>query len=218
MYADSGGIYGLWQRSFTSLKKRKRDKTFDRQLGIAFRSDMSSKEISLVCKINIFYITKETNKNHRGQVNRPARVNQGTCPCDPLSLWPVVDNRWNHGVKLLHDWKNASKRCEFFWFYLYLCHVLLRFMLVLNCNTKISEKSDMAKSWALGFAACHKQELFVAQELINKIKCCGIKDPIYKNHRKALSWLSWSCGNNLQFCWLSWWLRWNINVSWNNIK
>ena len=127
----------------------------------------------------------------------------------------LVDNRWKHGVKLLHDWKNASKRCEFFWFYLYLCHVLLRFMLVLNCNTKISEKSDMAKSWALGFAACHKQELFVAQELINKIKCCGIKDPIYKNHRKALSW---SCGNNLQFCWLSWWLRWNINVSWNNIK
>ena len=28
----------------------------------------------------------------------------------------------------------------------YLCHVLLRFTLVLNCNTKISEKSDMAKS------------------------------------------------------------------------
>ena len=43
-------------------------------------------------------------------------------------------------------------------------------MLVLNCNTKISEKSDMTKSWALGFAACHKQELFVAQELINKVK------------------------------------------------
>ena len=36
----------------------------------------------------------------------------------------------------------------------------------------------MAKFWALGFAACHKQELFVAQELINKVKskCCGIKD------------------------------------------
>ena len=29
------------------------------KLGIAFRSDMSSKEISLVCKVNIFYITKE---------------------------------------------------------------------------------------------------------------------------------------------------------------
>jgi len=39
-----------------------------------------------------------------------------------------------------------SKRCEFFRFYLYLCHVLLRFTLVLICNTKISEKSDMAKS------------------------------------------------------------------------
>ena len=47
---------------------------------------------------------------------------------------------------------------------------MLRFMLVLNCNTKISDKSDMTKSWALGFAACHKQELFVAQELINKVK------------------------------------------------
>lgn len=41
------------------LKKRKRDKTFDRRMGIAFRSDMSPKEISLVCKVNIFYITKE---------------------------------------------------------------------------------------------------------------------------------------------------------------
>ena len=59
--------------------------------------------------------------------------------------------------------------------------MLLRFVLVLNCNTKISEKSDMTKSWTLGFAACHKQELFVAQELINKVKskCCGIKG-LYK--------------------------------------
>ena len=81
-----------------------------------------------------------------------------------------VSYRWESGVKLLHDWKNASKRCEFFGFYLYLCHVLLRFTLVLNCNTKISEKSDMTKSRALGFAACHKRELFVAQELINKLK------------------------------------------------
>ncbi|MCF2655636.1 hypothetical protein I6E46_11940 [Prevotella loescheii] len=36
-------------------------------------------------------------------------------------------------------------------------------------NTKISEKSDMAKSGPLGFAACHKQELFVAQDIINNI-------------------------------------------------
>ena len=37
---------------------------------------------------------------------------------------------------------------EFFIFYLYLCHVLLLFTLVLICNTKIGEKSDMAQSWA----------------------------------------------------------------------
>ena len=34
---------------------------------------------------------------------------------------------------------------------------------ILIRNTKIGEKSDMAKSCALGFAACRKQELFVAQ-------------------------------------------------------
>ena len=46
----------------------------------------------------------------------------------------------------------------------------------------------------LGFAACHKQELFVAQVLINKVKSkyCGIKDekfymedlPIHPSQRK----------------------------------
>ena len=36
------------------LKKRKRDKTFDRRMGEEIRSDMSPKEISLVCKVNIF--------------------------------------------------------------------------------------------------------------------------------------------------------------------
>ena len=50
---------------------------------------------------------------------------------------------------------------------------------ILNCNTKIGEKSDMAKSWALGFATCHKQELFVAQELIKMIKLKWGK--IFKN-------------------------------------
>ena len=44
----------------------------------------------------------------------------------------------------------------------------LMILLDLICSTKVSEISDMAKSW--GFAACHKQELFVAQELINKVK------------------------------------------------
>ena len=66
--------------------------------------------------------------------------------------------------------KIPPKGVSFFGFYLYLCHVLLRFIHAFNCNIKISEKSDMTKSWALGFAVCHKQELFVAQELINKVK------------------------------------------------
>ncbi len=51
----------------------------------------------------------------------------------------------------------------------------LMILLVLNCSTKVSEKSDMAKS-PLGFAASRVEELFVAQELIKaiKLKCCGI--------------------------------------------
>ena len=51
----------------------------------------------------------------------------------------------------------------------------------------------MAKSWALGFAACHKQELFVAQKLITKLKSkyCGIKAYLFLrtnliNHRYEL--------------------------------
>jgi hypothetical protein len=70
----------------------------------------------------------------------------------------------------------------------------LMILLVLNCSTKVSEKSDMAKSWAARLscvpavasatlsgcraAASRVEELFVAQELINKVKlkCCGIKD------------------------------------------
>ena len=36
---------------------------------------------------------------------------------------------------------------------------------ILICNTKIGEKSDMTKSWVLGFAACHKQELLLLRNL-----------------------------------------------------
>ena len=36
---------------------------------------------------------------------------------------------------------------------------------ILICNTKTGEKSDITKSRALDFAACHKQELLVAQVL-----------------------------------------------------
>ena len=37
----------------------------------------------------------------------------------------------------------------------------LMILLVFKCSTKVSTKSDMTKSWALGFAACHKQELLL---------------------------------------------------------
>ena len=54
------------------------------------------------------------------------------------------------------------------------CH--WRFLLVLICSTKVSEKSDMAKSWAARLCRLPQQELFVAQELIKKfkLKYCGI--------------------------------------------
>ena len=50
------------------------------------------------------------------------------------------------------------------------------FLLVLKRSTKVSEKSDMAKSWAARLCRLPQQELFVAQELIKtvKLKCCGI--------------------------------------------
>ena len=55
---------------------------FPMNLSIASRDIRAA---SSCAKLIFFYITKETNKNHRGQVNRPERVNQGTCPCDPIS-------------------------------------------------------------------------------------------------------------------------------------
>ena len=52
----------------------------------------------------------------------------------------------------------------------------LMILLVLICSTKVSEKSDMAKSWAARLCRLPQQELFVAQVLIKnvKLKCCGI--------------------------------------------
>ncbi len=49
-------------------------------------------------------------------------------------------------IKLFHDWKDSSKRSEFFGFYLYICHVIRRFCYTCLCSTKLGEKSDMAKS------------------------------------------------------------------------
>jgi hypothetical protein len=52
----------------------------------------------------------------------------------------------------------------------------LMILLVLICSTKVSEKSDMKKSWAARLCRFARKELFVAQVLINnvKLKCCGI--------------------------------------------
>ena len=52
----------------------------------------------------------------------------------------------------------------------------LMILLVFKCDTKVSEKSDMAKSWAARLCRLPQQELFVAQVLIKnvKLKCCGI--------------------------------------------
>ena len=44
----------------------------------------------------------------------------------------------------------------------------LMILLVVKRSTKVSEKSDMAKSWAARLCRLPQQELFVAQELIKK--------------------------------------------------
>ena len=61
--------------------------------------------------------------------------------------------------------KYSYQRSEFLRFNLYLRHAILEFCLFSFSNTKISENSDMAKSWAFGSAAWLVQKLFVAQVL-----------------------------------------------------
>ena len=65
-----------------------------------------------------------------------------SCPCQRCRScwpWPVL--------KSLSHVKYSSKSGDFLRFYAYLCHVIT-ILLVLICSTKISEKSDMTKSWA----------------------------------------------------------------------
>ena len=52
----------------------------------------------------------------------------------------------------------------------------LMILLVFKRSTKVSEKTDMTKSWAARLCRLPQQELFVAQELIKKVKLkrCGI--------------------------------------------
>lgn len=68
---------------------------------------------------------------------------------------------------MLHDWKYASKRSEFLGFYCYLCHVCYGFLCLWIRNTKISENSDMAKSWATFCCPGTYKN--------NYQSCCGIK-------------------------------------------
>ena len=48
----------------------------------------------------------------------------------------------------------------------------------------------MTKSWTLGFAACHKQELFVAQELLTKLNQSVAELRVYINYASMLPLLS----------------------------
>ena len=57
-----------------------------------------------------------------------------------------VDNGADVTGKKLSHVKYSSKRSDSLRFYLYLCHVNADFLSCLFCSTKISEKSDMAKS------------------------------------------------------------------------
>ena len=61
--------------------------------------------------------------------------------------------------------KYSYQRSEFLRFNLYLRHAILEFCLFSFSNTKISEITDMAKSWAFGSAVWLVQKLFVAQVL-----------------------------------------------------
>ena len=53
------------------------------------------------------------------------------------------------------------------------CHI--RFLLVWFCNTKISENSDMTKSWAARLCRLPKQKLVVAQDII-KVKIYSVAE------------------------------------------
>ena len=60
----------------------------------------------------------------------------------------------------------SSKMSDFLRFYLYFCHVIDDFLLVLKRSTKVSKNL----TWQ------NHGQLFFAQELIKKVKlkCCGI--------------------------------------------
>lgn len=87
------------------------------------------------------------------------RVNGGNSGVNGLS---------QKSIKLFHDRKDSSKRSEFFGFYCYLCHVCYDFPCLWIRNTKVSENSDMAKTWATKCCPGTYKN--------NYQLCCGIKD------------------------------------------
>ena len=86
--------------------------------------------------------------------------------CVHRKLKNFIDNGTHVTRKYPSQINNSSKMSNFLRFYLYFCHVIDDFLLVLKRSTKVSEKSDMA----------NPGQLFVAHELIKKVKlkCCGI--------------------------------------------
>ena len=56
-----------------------------------------------------------------------------------------IDNGTHVTRKYPSQINNSSKMSDFLRFYLYFCHVIDDFLLVLKRSTKVSEKSDMAK-------------------------------------------------------------------------
>jgi len=71
--------------------------------------------------------------------------------------------------------KNIPPKAVIFSDFMLIFAMSLMILLVLIYSTKVSEKSDMAKSWAAQLCCLPQQELFVAQVLIKnvKLKCCG---------------------------------------------
>ena len=59
MYADSGGIYGLWQRSFTSLKKERGIRPLTAGWEKKSARTCHQRKYPSCAKLIFFYITKE---------------------------------------------------------------------------------------------------------------------------------------------------------------
>ena len=80
-------------------------------------------------------------------------------------------------IKGIRETKNIPPKAVIFSdFMLTFAMSLKFFLLVLKHSTKVSKKSDMAKSWTARLSRLPQQELFVAQEIIKKVKLkrCGI--------------------------------------------